>query len=124
MPKFKEVDRKELSIFENTVGRFAEEIRKKGRRQILGADGYWIRPLNAASLLELRKDLRDGIRQGMLQRKDMEVEIALYAMLVWYHRQEMEKATRMRLEDIAIQEENEDPGEREAWDAVRQLGQD
>lgn len=124
MTKFQEVEVKQFHVFENALGQFLTEIRKKGKRQIIDAGGHWIQPPSATTLLKLRKGLVARIKQGMLKRQNVEIEIGLQAFLVWYHRQELEKAQRTKLEDIAIQDENEDTGEKEAWDAVRKLGHD
>ena len=46
-------------------------------------------------LLALRKKMVEYIKQGMYERKDMEVEIAWLAMLIWVHRMDAEKAARI-----------------------------
>lgn len=124
MAKFVEVDKREIHILENALGQFFEDVLMKGRRQAIDAGGYWINQVDGENLLKLRKDLVNSIKRGMLNRKDIEIDIALKAFMVWYHRTELDRARRMKLEDIAIQEENEgDRAEQEAWDAVRKAGQ-
>jgi hypothetical protein len=49
-------------------------------------------------LLELRKQLIEAVREGMLERKDQEEKIALLAALIWFNRQDVEHKARILAE--------------------------
>lgn len=53
---------------------------------------------NEATLLDYRKRLVAQVKEGMLERKDMEIEIATIAALVWFMR--LTKDERDRVTDL------------------------
>lgn len=48
-----------------------------------------------SKLKDLRGELVEVIKNGMLARKDLELEIGLWAAIVWYNRLEKEKQDHM-----------------------------
>lgn len=50
-------------------------------------------------LLDLRRELVAVTKQGMLERKDMEIEIALLACFVWWNRLESEKRFALEMSE-------------------------
>lgn len=50
----------------------------------------WDNP-KGKNLLRLRKQLVATTKQGMLEREDMEIEIAMLAMFVWFNRMNFEQ---------------------------------
>lgn len=55
------------------------------------ADG-WVAFKDERNLLTLRKDLLKLVRCGMLERKDLEEEIALLACVIWFLRKQNRKS--------------------------------
>jgi hypothetical protein len=49
--------------------------------------------IQPALLLELRRKLRDGISESMQQKKGNELELAVWAALVWFGSLEQERQT-------------------------------
>jgi len=47
--------------------------------------------VEGGELLKQRKRLAQALKQGMLERKDKELEIAIFAALVWYNRLEQKR---------------------------------
>jgi hypothetical protein len=56
----------------------------------------WLKEDDDETLLNCRRELAKYVKKGMLERQDMETEIAMLAGVIWYLRQSHEE--RMRLE--------------------------
>lgn len=61
-------------------------------KEELGIDNSQI---NGEKLLNLRKKLVQAIKSGMLDKNDMEPEIAVYAATIWFMRLEKDRRDRI-----------------------------
>jgi hypothetical protein len=79
----------------NIVHAFQTQVTKELRRQAL--DLHRAGKLNKIAdptqenLLDLRRDLVQAVKEGMLERKDQEVKIGVLAALIWYTRLEEDR---------------------------------
>lgn len=121
MAKFIEVDRKEIDEFINALGEFSAKIKQKAVRQIKENGGFW-KVTDPKEMIRLRKALLETTRKGMLERKDLEVDIGILAVTIWWNRLEGEKITRMKAEDREGEMEGTEE-EESAWEAVRKTGE-
>ena len=69
--------------------KFGEAVLAKGLKKAREGRKGWENH-SEGNLLSLRKELVAHIKKGMLGRKDQEEDIALLAMMVWFHRLEQE----------------------------------
>ena len=120
MPKFLEVDKKEIDEFVNALGEFSAIIKKKAVRQLKDQGGLW-RVKTPEGMVNLRRQLLETVKQGVLERKDLEVEIAILLISIFWNRKEMEKLARQRAEDRHAEAEATDE-EAKAWEGVRSTG--
>jgi hypothetical protein len=75
---------------EKVIRNFADVLYKRFQlKQREGRTG-WDNP-DPENLLYLRKQLVKNIKEGMLERKDQEEDIALLACFIWFNRLEHEK---------------------------------
>lgn len=121
MPKFLEVSRHEIDEFTNALGDLAALIRKKGVRDLRDSGGKF-KVQSPREMVDLRKKLLETVRQGVLGRKNLEVEIGILLVKVWRNRQDMEKLAKQRAEDRAERDGIEE--EQKAWEGVRATGDD
>lgn len=81
------------------VSAFCDQIRKE--MLDLGADMDAAGQLNSAddcsveNLLAQRKALVSAVEEGMLERKDQETKIGLFAALIWFNRLEEDRKARI-----------------------------
>jgi hypothetical protein len=83
--------RPNVRAFESVLKKFTESMVSLYQKRLVdngGKDLPW-QSHQAEDLLELRKMLRDSVREGILERKDQEETIAMLAAMVWFSRQEM-----------------------------------
>ncbi len=83
------------------VEKFAEELRNGIKKMsedktVIGGANWQI--AEGKDLLELRRRLVAKVKEGMLERKDMELEIAFLSMMIWFAR--LEKERRDRITDL------------------------
>jgi len=85
---------KKMARISNLFVHFAKEIDPVSRRMLSPGGSLekigWEEPSDAV-LLRLRQMLSWEVKQGMLERKDREMEIAIMAVLVWFARLEKER---------------------------------
>lgn len=80
---------------------FMRELEKKLESNIKSMRD-WHEVRNGVSdekLLDLRRELVGAVRQGMLERKDKEIEIAMLACFVWWNRLEKEKRFALEMQE-------------------------
>lgn len=70
--------------------RFLKLVKQRAEQVAVSEQVDWDNP-KGKNLLKLRKQLVATTKTGMLERKDMEVEIAMYAMFVWFNRMSYEE---------------------------------
>lgn len=76
---------------------FVRELEKKLESSIKTMDGW--DDVSDKKLLDLRRELVGAVRQGMLERKDKEIEIAMLACFVWWNRLEKEKRFALEMSE-------------------------
>ena len=76
---------------------FVRELEKKLESSIKVMDDW--DDMSGEKLLGLRRMLVATTKQGMLARKDMEIEIALLACFVWWNRLESEKRFALEMSE-------------------------
>jgi hypothetical protein len=85
-----------MRLMRRVLSAFAKELEKAAQR--VGKQKGGLPNLKDTSdehLKAERTKLASYIKKGMLERKDMEVEIALQAAIVWILRMEKEKKARI-----------------------------
>ena len=75
---------------------FVGELEKKLESSIKVMDDW--DDMSGEKLLNLRRELVGAVKQGMLDRKDMEIEIAMLACFVWWNRLEGEKRFALEMQ--------------------------
>lgn len=76
---------------------FLRLVKRRAEKAALSEGVDWDNP-KGKNLLKLRKELVAMTKQGMLEREDMEVEIAMLAMFVWFNRMTFERQLALMLE--------------------------
>lgn len=84
----------EMRKIKRAWAKFSEVTLAKAEQKIGEGKGGW-EIHDKGSILSLRKSLVAHIKKGMLQRKDQEEDIALLAMMVWFHRVTQEERDRI-----------------------------
>ena len=87
---------KDVNKFANILGAFTDTIAAYVRSPLsVDTIPSTMFSVEGPDLLQLRKQLRDTIKDGMLKRKDKEIEIAILACLVWFNRLERERKLKI-----------------------------
>lgn len=73
---------------------FLTLVKRRGEQAAFSEKVDWDNP-KGKNLLRLRKQLVEMTKKGMLEREDMEVEIAMYAMFVYFNRMTFEQQLRI-----------------------------
>lgn len=76
---------------------FLRQVKQRAEKAGLSEGVDWDNP-KGKNLLKLRKQLVAMTKKGMLEREDMEVEIAMLAMFVWFNRMTFERQLALMLE--------------------------
>jgi hypothetical protein len=88
-----------MRLFRSGLKQFATKIEQEAIRRF--KRGHWNehwKEISNENMLLQRTELVARVKTGMLERKDMEVEIGLQAFIVWYLR--LDKADRERLQEL------------------------
>lgn len=118
MVEFIEVERHEVDAFEAALGEFVQGIKRAAKTRLRAHGNKWLIK-EPKDILPLRKELLKTVKQGMGARKNLEVEIAMLACMVWWNRKEVAKLMRIHAED---QELGMAEDERADWDKVGGTG--
>ena len=73
---------------------FFKAVEQRASKAGLDEEFDWDNPEDD-NLLDLRRALVATIKEGMYERKDMEIEIAMLAMFVWFNRLAYEEQQRI-----------------------------
>ena len=125
MPKVTHTDTRQIDEADKVLDAFLVEVKQMLKGKIVNSRFEWKRN-TLPGLLDLRKQLNRTIRTGMTKRQDLEIEIGLFAALVWKNRMVIEKALADSL-DAEPYAEGDDArvvsrAEKEAWGGVGKTG--
>lgn len=76
---------------------FLTQVKQRAAKAGLSEGVDWDNP-KGKNLLKLRRQLVAMTKKGMLERQDMEVEIAMFAMFVWFNRMSFEQQLAIMLD--------------------------
>lgn len=85
-------------ILEGQLKVFMEEMRKTLSKMIKRGHAFEMKEMTSDKILRARKDLLEYSRT-LYSQKDMEVEVAIKAMEVWYRRVELDKLRTVENEE-------------------------
>uniref|UniRef100_A0A6M3M622 Uncharacterized protein n=1 Tax=viral metagenome TaxID=1070528 RepID=A0A6M3M622_9ZZZZ len=125
MPKAIHRDTRQADEADRMLDVFLAEVKRMLRDKILNHRFEWKRN-TLPGLLDLRKQLNRTIRTGMTKREDLEIEIGMFAALVWKNRMVIEHALMESFEAEPYAEGDLDRvaerAEKEAWTDVGKTG--
>jgi hypothetical protein len=87
---------RDMRVFRSLLKVFADEVEKEAMKRF--KKGHWTeswKSITPENLLVQRREMVARVKQGMLERRDLEIEIALQAAIVWYLRLEDNKRARL-----------------------------
>jgi len=77
---------KDVQKLERVLRMFMKEMSGKSKKFSSDLLKDWDKGVDGENLLKYRKLLVESVKEGMLKRKDMEIEIAATAAIVWFNR--------------------------------------
>jgi len=82
----------ELRKARRVMAKFMTKVKQRMEKKIAKDRKYinWF-DTSEEGLLDRRRELVKSIKEGMLERKDLEIDIAVNACFVWFNRLEVEQ---------------------------------
>ena len=115
--KVTHVPKNEVSQLDQILREFTEEVKAAGSN-FIRKGGRLDYSDKFDSLLIARKKLWEVTRDGMTKRQDNEIDIGLWAALVWFSRKRLQE--KYLAEEVALDDLDCDLiSEREAWDKLK-----
>jgi len=115
--KVTHVPKNEVSQLDQILREFTEEVKAAGSN-FIRKGGRLDYSDKFDSLLVARKQLWKVTRAGMTERKDNEIDIGLWAALVWFSRKGLQE--KYLAEEVELDDSDYDLiSEREAWDKLK-----